>query len=248
MRSPRSLPHSRWLQRSGDSNRHGRPAPVLLPPQQLSRPGADARCSVAGNCAITGARKRCTPSSIRPASAGPSAETETEDRGMDDKALEELCKWHDEQAAMLRARPETWLRPPSRPTCTPDLRRASRSRGRDQAAAIGGGTERVRSACQDVRSQHQQHSGADLLVAGGGSGRIPGLVDSRDAGLAISRADPQAIWLLCWNRSPRHAGSNEFGFAASRPCSPAKRDQNLHAVAVSPGEGAHTGTHPRPGA
>jgi hypothetical protein len=28
------------------------------------------------------------------------------------------------------------------------------------------------------------------------------LVDSRDAGLAIIRADPQAIWLLCWNRSP----------------------------------------------
>jgi hypothetical protein len=33
----------------------------------------------------------------------PLAETGTRDRGMDDKALEELCKWHDEQAAMLRS-------------------------------------------------------------------------------------------------------------------------------------------------
>src|SRR4029077_1747971 len=89
------------------------------------------------------------------------------------------------------------------------------SRGRDQAAAIGGGTERVRSACQDVRPQHQQHSGADLLVAGGGSGRVPGVVDSRDAGLAVTRADPQAIWLLSWNRSPTPPARTSFGFAAS---------------------------------
>jgi hypothetical protein len=56
---------------------------------------------MAGNCAITalesGARHR------RSAGVGrPSAKTGTRDRGMDDKALDELCKWHDEQAAMLR--------------------------------------------------------------------------------------------------------------------------------------------------
>ena len=144
-----------------------------------------------------------------------SAETGTRDRGMDDKALDELCKWHDEQAAMLRSEAGNL----AAAAVAADMHAKTsaalhEAADRDQAAAIGGGTERVRSACQDVRPQHQQHSGADLLVAGGGSGLVPGLVDSRDAGLAIIRADPQATWLLCWNCSPAPPARTSFGFAA----------------------------------
>src|SRR3954468_3213490 len=48
-------------------------------------------------CAITGR----SPNAVHTATA--LGLERARDRGMDERALEELCKWHDEQAAMLRS-------------------------------------------------------------------------------------------------------------------------------------------------
>jgi hypothetical protein len=48
-------------------------------------------------CAITGR----SPNAVHTATA--LGRERARDRGMDERALEELCKWHDEQAAMLRS-------------------------------------------------------------------------------------------------------------------------------------------------
>jgi hypothetical protein len=56
-----------------------------------------ANCSVPEICAITGR----SPNAVHTATA--LGRERARDSGMDERALEELCKWHDEQAAMLRS-------------------------------------------------------------------------------------------------------------------------------------------------
>src|SRR4029077_19077284 len=99
MRSPRSFRAG-----SAASKETPRPesAPALLPPQQLSQPGAAAAVrwlEIALSPALESGACHHRSAGV----GGSLAETRTRDRGMDDKALEELCKWHDEQAAMLRS-------------------------------------------------------------------------------------------------------------------------------------------------
>jgi hypothetical protein len=118
------------------------------------------------------------------------------DRGMDDRLLEELCRWHDEQAALLRSEAGTL----AAAAVAADMH-AKTSAALHEAVAeikrlIGCRAEpqQVRLGWQQqVRSQHQQYSRADLLVAGDRPSAVPGLADFRDAGLAVIRAEPPAI-------------------------------------------------------
>jgi hypothetical protein len=69
-----------------------------------------AGCSVAEICAIRGHSPKAVHTIIALAAPVPNAATAEStwrqgkrDRGMDDRLLEELCRWHDEQAALLRS-------------------------------------------------------------------------------------------------------------------------------------------------
>jgi hypothetical protein len=113
---------------------------------------------------------------------------------MDDKALEELCKWHDEQAAMLRSEAGNL----AAAAVAADMHAKTSAALHEAATEIKQLRLEAGLSASDPPAKTSDRSISNIPApifwfAGGGSGRIPGLVDSRDAGLAISRADPQSI-------------------------------------------------------